>query len=83
MSSKLKNEKIKNFNKDKLKTQHSFQPKIGKTGQRIIIGSLITLVIGFLLLKFTNPEGNNFASVLSPILIVFSYIFIALGLLVE
>ncbi len=84
MTSKLGNKKIKNFKKNKeLDKQQFYQPQISKVGKRIIIYSLITLVIGFFLLKFTDPEGKNLASTLSPILIILSYIFIALGLIVE
>jgi len=56
---------------------------ISKNGRLIISLSIIGLIIGFFLLKFTNSEGNNWASVVSPIFIVMSYIFIAVGIIVK
>lgn len=63
--------------------EEQYTYEISKFGWGIIFLSLITLFIGFFLLKFTNPEGNNFASIISPILIIFSYIFISLGIIVR
>ncbi len=54
---------------------------ISKTGWKIIFFSLTTLIIGFVLLKFTNPEGNNWASIVSPVVILLSYIGIAIGII--
>ncbi len=56
---------------------------ISKKGFKIIICSIFSLAIGFILLKFTNSEADNWASVMSPILIISSYIFIAIGILVK
>ncbi|MCS7151014.1 MAG: hypothetical protein NZ928_01325 [Endomicrobia bacterium] len=54
---------------------------ISKTGWKIILLGVVGLVIGFILLSFTNPEGNNWASVVSPTVIILSYVTIALGII--
>lgn len=54
---------------------------ISKTGWKIILLGVVGLVIGFILLSFTNPEGNNWASIVSPTVIILSYITIALGII--
>lgn len=56
---------------------------ISKRGWKIIISGIIGLVIGFILLTFTNPEGNNWASIVSPIVIISSYVIIAVGILAK
>ena len=56
---------------------------VSKNGKIIISLSMIGLIVGFFLLKFTNPEGSNWASILSPIFIITSYIFIAVGIIVK
>ncbi|MCX7919445.1 MAG: hypothetical protein N3A72_07525 [bacterium] len=47
-----------------------------------IIG-LTAIFIGFFLLTLTNPEGNNWASILSPILIIGGYIVVIIALLMK
>jgi hypothetical protein len=68
------------FKKQILPQQES---SISKNGKIIISLSMIGLIVGFFLLKFTNPEGSNWASILSPIFIITSYIFIAVGIIVK
>ncbi|MEN3013402.1 MAG: hypothetical protein ABDH23_02150 [Endomicrobiia bacterium] len=67
------------------KPQRYFLPEqeISQTGKKIIIFSVILLTCGFILLKFTNPEGNNWASVLSPFIIIISYILIGMGIMAK
>lgn len=74
-------------NKDKKKqkvieVQHQ-EIDISKTGKTIIFVSIFTLAVGFFLLRFTNPEGNNWASIVAPVIIILSYIFIAVGILAK
>jgi hypothetical protein len=77
----MKNKKIKTNQKIQQTVQQKIiEQHITKTGWKIIICSVVTLAIGFFLLTFTNPEGNNWASVLSPIIIILSYIFIGVGI---
>ncbi|MCD5390866.1 hypothetical protein LR007_03280 [candidate division NPL-UPA2 bacterium] len=44
---------------------------------------LVMLAVGFIVLSQINPRGDNWASILSPILIISSYIIIAISLLVK
>lgn len=60
-----------------------FEEGLSKKGVKIIIFSVLLLAIGFLLLKFTNPEGDNWASFLSPVIIIISYILIGIGIMVK
>lgn len=54
---------------------------ISKTGKKIIFAGIIVLVLGFFILTKTDPEGRNWASVLSPFLIIGAYITIAIGII--
>ena len=54
---------------------------ISSYGKKIILFSIIFLIIGFVLLKFTDSEGTNWASTISPFIIIFSYIGIAVGII--
>lgn len=56
---------------------------ISKRGWKIIFSGIAGLVIGFVLLSFTNPEGNNWASIVSPVVIILSYVCIAIGILTK
>lgn len=69
-----KNKKIK-VEKVLLKEEISLQ------GKKIIIGSIILLVVGFIILGFANQEANNFAAIVSPFIIIFSYAGVIFGLL--
>ena len=44
---------------------------------------LTSIFIGFFLLTLTNPEGNNWASILSPLMIIGGYIVVIIGLLLK
>ncbi len=76
-----KDKNVKVDKKIQINDQHEQQ--ISKTGWKIIICSVISLAIGFFLLTFTNPEGNNWASVVSPIIIILSYVFIGVGIMAK
>ncbi|GEM_PF-1091345 len=54
---------------------------ISRRGKIIIACGIGLLVIGFFILTKTNPEGSNWASIVSPILIIGGYITIALGII--
>lgn len=47
-----------------------------------IVG-LISIFIGLFLLTLTNPEGNNWASILSPLMIIGGYIVVIVALLLK
>jgi hypothetical protein len=42
-----------------------------------------SIVIGLFLLTLTNPEGNNWASILSPLMIIGGYVVVIIGLLLK
>jgi hypothetical protein len=65
--------------KDILEKQVTIE--ISFTGKKIILFSIVLLIVGFGLLKFSDPEGTNWASIISPFVIIFSYIGMAIGLL--
>jgi len=54
---------------------------ISRRGKIIIACGIGLLVIGFYILIKTNPQGDNWASILSPILIIGGYITIAIGII--
>jgi hypothetical protein len=54
---------------------------ISKTGKKIILGGVGVLVIGYFILSKTDPTGQNWASVLSPFIILGGYAAIGIGIL--
>lgn len=50
------------------------------TGKKTIGIGIGLLVLGFIVLRFTDPDGKNWASTLSPFLILGAYGVIALGI---
>jgi len=56
------------------------QEDISKRGKKTIAAGCVFLCIGFFLLKLTDPEGKNWASTLSPLIILSSYGLIAFGI---
>ena len=71
--------------KEKLKTALS-EPKnkggISKRGLRVIFAGVIIVAAGFFILTKTDPMGQNWASKLSPFLILGGYAIIGAGILV-
>lgn len=55
---------------------------ISRRGKIIIACGIGLLVIGFFILTKTNPQGSNWASILSPVLIIGGYITIAIGIII-
>lgn len=53
---------------------------LSRRGKRTIFWGILLLVAGFFLLTFTDPEGRNWASFLSPLLILGAYGVIATGI---
>lgn len=49
-------------------------------GKKTMGAGIGLLVLGFIVLKFTDPAGQNWASTLSPFLILGAYGVIALGI---
>lgn len=56
-------------------------PVISKKGKIVILIGIGLVVIGFLVLTKTNPQGDNWASIVSPFLLIGGYITIALGII--
>lgn len=56
-------------------------PIISKRGWRIIAAGAAIAILGYIVLSLTDPKGQNFASKLSPILILSGYITIGAGIL--
>lgn len=54
---------------------------ISVKGWKVIAAGIGTVVIGFIVLCFTDPAGQNWASTLSPFLILGGYGTIAAGIL--
>lgn len=78
MSKKKLKEPLKNKPRD-------FQNQIGitKRGLKIIVVGIFSLIFGFILLGFSNSEGDNLASVVSPFIIIFSYVLIGIGIITK
>ena len=54
---------------------------VSKRGKIVIAVGIGLVVIGFLVLTKTNPQGDNWASILSPFLLIGGYITIAIGII--
>jgi len=54
---------------------------ISQRGRIIIACGIGLLVIGFFTLTKANPEGSNWASIVSPILIIGGYVTIGIGII--
>lgn len=55
---------------------------ISSAGKKVIGAGAALLVLGFIVLSFTDPMGRNWASHLSPFLILGGYAVIAAGIFV-
>ncbi|MFH2202345.1 MAG: hypothetical protein ABIJ96_04480 [Elusimicrobiota bacterium] len=53
---------------------------ISSAGRKTIVGGVALLIAGFIILTFTDPQGRNWASTLSPLLILGAYGVIAYGI---
>jgi len=71
---------------ESLEKPTSFSPQTQKQTLRkkvILISGLTSIFIGLFLLTLTNPEGNNWASILSPLMIISGYIGVIVALLMK
>ena len=64
-----------------IKKEFSEVTGISKMGKKIIFSGIGLLIIGFFILTKTDPGGQNWASIISPFLIVGGYITIAVGII--
>ena len=53
---------------------------ISKIGKKIIFSGIIVLILGYFILTKTDPMGQNWASIVSPFLILGGYIIVGLGI---
>lgn len=53
---------------------------ISKRGKKIIAAGIGVLILGFFILTKTDPAGQNWASIISPFLILGGYAIIAIGI---
>lgn len=60
-----------------------FYAAISKRGWKTIGVGVGIVVLGFVLLSFTDPQGQNFASHLSPFAILGGYAVIGFGILAK
>jgi hypothetical protein len=71
-----------NMKRGKLETNpDAARDGISKNGKKVIGAGIFMLLIGFLILTKTDPSGKNWASIVSPFLIVGGYIVIAAGIM--
>jgi hypothetical protein len=54
---------------------------ISATGKKIIAAGLVVLVLGYVILTRTDPAGQNWASILSPFLILGGYVLVGIGII--
>ena len=55
-------------------------PLISKRGKKVIGIGVAGVVLGFWILTYTDPAGKNWASTLSPALLVLGYALIGVGI---
>src|SRR3954468_8476201 len=56
------------------------RPLISKRGKKVIGLGVGGVVLGFWILTYTDPAGQNWASTLSPALLVLGYALIGVGI---
>ena len=54
---------------------------ISTTGKKVIAAGIVLLIAGFYILTKTDPMGQNWASTLSPFLILGGYAAIGIGII--
>jgi hypothetical protein len=55
-------------------------PLLSKRGKKVMAAGVVCVVLGFWILTFTDPAGKNWASTLSPALLVLGYTLIGVGI---
>ncbi len=56
-------------------------PIISRRGWKLIGAGVFIVTVGFVVLSFTDPRGQNWASTLSPFLLVGGYSLIGIGII--
>lgn len=60
--------------------QEREEAAISSAGKKTIGGGVVLLILGFVVLTLTDPHGKNWASTLSPLMILGAYGIIAYGI---
>jgi hypothetical protein len=58
------------------------QDRVSVRGKKVVLCGIASIALGFLTLTRTDPRGRNWASVLSPFLILGGYGIVAAGIFV-
>ncbi|HRY29117.1 MAG TPA: hypothetical protein P5079_03675 [Elusimicrobiota bacterium] len=58
------------------------EPILSKRGKIVIAAGIVTAAVGFFLVTFTDPAGQNWASNLCPFVILGGYALIGVGIVV-
>ena len=56
---------------------------VSKRGRKILLIGIVGYVLAFIILSMVDSEATNWASVVSPLLFVSSFITIALGIIAK
>lgn len=56
---------------------------ISRKGWKVIGAGLGCLVLGFIVLSMTDPRGQNWASTVSPFLLIAGYVLIGFGIVTK
>src|SRR5580698_1347360 len=56
---------------------------LSKRGKKCVLAGICVVVVGFCVLAYTDPAGQNWASSVSPFLLVAGYIVIGVGAVVR
>jgi hypothetical protein len=56
---------------------------ISKRGWKVIFSGIGVVILGYIVLSLADPKGQNFASRLSPLLIIGGYATIGVGIITK
>ena len=70
-----------NINSNLNNIQQVSMQGISKLGKKIIFSGILVLIAGFYILTKTDSYGQNWASMLSPFLILGGYVIIGIGII--
>lgn len=52
---------------------------LSKRGKKCVLAGICVVAVGFWMLIYTDPGGQNWASIISPLLLVVGYALIGVG----
>jgi hypothetical protein len=59
------------------------KPMLSKRGKKVMGGGIVLVILGYFILTMTDPAGQNWASTVSPLLLVLGYGLIGVGIVVS